>query len=91
MNGLDFACIGKDERLSLEKEFSKEEVTQVLTEIEGDNAPGPDGFTMAFFHKYWRVVEVDVMAIFKYFHKYSMFERSLNASFLSLIPRKIML
>ena len=48
---LDFACIREDERLSLEREFSKEEVTQVLTKMEGDKAPGPDGFTMAFFHK----------------------------------------
>ena len=26
MDGLDFTCIGEEERLSLEKEFSKEEV-----------------------------------------------------------------
>ena len=74
--------------MSLEREFSKEEVTQVLTEMEGDKAPGPDGFTMTFFHKCWRVVEVDVMAVFKYFHRYSVFEWSLNACFLSLIPKK---
>ena len=46
MDGLDFACIEEEERLSLE-EFSKEEVIQVLREMEGDQAPGPDGFTMA--------------------------------------------
>ena len=46
---------------------------------------------MAFFHKCWKVVEVDVMAVFKYFHGYFVFEQSLNASFLSLIPKKIML
>ena len=28
------------------------------------------------------------MAIFKHFHRYLVFERSLNASFLSLIPKK---
>ena len=27
VDGLDFACIGEDERLALEREFSKEEVT----------------------------------------------------------------
>ena len=48
MDGLDFACIDEDERLFLEKEF-KEEVIQVLREMEGDKAPGLDGFTMAFF------------------------------------------
>ena len=57
-------------------------------EMEGDKAPGPDGFTMAFFQKCWSVVEVDVMAVFEHFHRYSVFERSLNASFLTLIPKK---
>ena len=57
-------------------------------EMEGDKAPGPNGFTMAFFQKCWSVVEVDVMAVFELFHMYSMFERSLNASFLTLIPKK---
>ena len=51
MDGLDFACIEEGERSSLEKEFTKEEVTQVLREMEGDKAPSFDGFTMAFFQK----------------------------------------
>ena len=48
MDGLDFACIEEEERLSL-KEFMKEEVIQVLKEMKGDKAPSSDGFTMAFF------------------------------------------
>ena len=56
--------------------------------MEGDKAPGLDGFTMAFFQKCWRVVENDVMAFFDHFHRSLEFERSLNASFLALIPKK---
>jgi len=33
-------------------------------------------------------MEIDVMAFFDHFHRSSEFERSLNASFLSLIPKK---
>ena len=88
MDGLDFACIEEEERLSLEKEFLKEEVIQVLREMEGDKAPSPDDFTMAFFHKCWSVVEKDVMDFLDYFLRHSMFERSLNALFLTLIPKK---
>ena len=88
MDGLDFACIEEDERLSLEKEFTKEEVIQVLREMEGDKAPGPNGFTIAFFDKCWSVVEKDVMDFFDYFHWHSVFERSINALFLTLIPKK---
>nr|XP_023926404.1 uncharacterized protein LOC112037817 [Quercus suber] len=71
MDNLDFACIEEEERLSLEEEFSKEEVIQVLRELEGDKAPSPDGFTLAFFYKCWNVVEKDVMDFFAYFHRHS--------------------
>ena len=33
MDGLEFASIEEDERLSLERDFSKEEVIQVLQEM----------------------------------------------------------
>ena len=83
MDGLDFACIEEEERLSLQKEFMKEEVIQVLREMEGEKAPSPDGFTVAFFHTCWSVVEKDVMDFFYCFQRHSVFERSINASFLT--------
>jgi len=63
MDGLEFASIEEDERLSLERDFF-EEVVQVLQEMEGDKAPGLDDFTMAFFQKCWSVVKNDVMTFF---------------------------
>ena len=51
MDGLEFARIEEDERLALERGFSKEEVVKVLQEMEDDKALGLDGFTMAFFQK----------------------------------------
>ena len=56
--------------------------------MEGDKAPGPDGFTMAFFQKCWSVLEGDILAFFKDFHNQCVFEKSLNATFLCLIPKK---
>jgi hypothetical protein len=32
--------------------------------MEGDKAPGPDGYTMAFFHSCWTVVKHDITAVF---------------------------
>ena len=48
INGLEFACLDKTERSMLEREF-EEEIIEALKEAEGDKAPKPDGFTMAFF------------------------------------------
>ena len=74
MDGLEFTSIEEDERLELERDFSKEEVVKVLQEMEGDKAPGPNNFTMAFFQKCWSVVEIDVMAFFDHFHRSAVFE-----------------
>ena len=56
--------------------------------MEGDNAPGLDGFTMAFYHHCWGVVERDVLAMFEEFYQHSKFEKSFNATFIALIPKK---
>ena len=49
VDGLSFATIGAEANSRLERRFDKEEVVQVLKDLKGDKAPGPDGFTMAFF------------------------------------------
>ena len=79
----------ESDRLSLEREFAREEIIAALREVEGDKAPGPDGFTITFFQKCWCVIEEDVMAFFANFHSQCVFEKSLNATFLCLIPKKI--
>ena len=43
---------------------------------------------MAFSHHYWRVVESDILAFFDEFYDYGKFEKSLNALFIALIPKK---
>ena len=89
VDGLDFASLDESDRLSLERKFDREEIIVALWEAEGDKAPGPDGFTIAFFQMCWCVIEEGVMAFFAYFHSQCIFEKSLNATFLCLIPKKI--
>ena len=43
---------------------------------------------MAFYHHYWGVVERDVLAMFEEFYQHNKFEKSLNATFIALIPKK---
>ena len=88
MEGLKFDCIGDMERVWLERKFERDEIFQVVRDLEGDKAPGLDGFTMAFYHHCWRVVEKDVLAVFEEFFQYCKFEKSLNATFIALIPKK---
>ena len=66
----------------------REEILQVVYDLEGDKAPGLDGLTMAFYHHCWRVVKKDILAVFEEFFHYCKFEKSLNATFIILIPKK---
>ena len=56
--------------------------------MEGDKALGPDGFSLAFYHHCWEVVDRDVLTAFEEFYQHSKFEKSLNATFITLIPKK---
>jgi hypothetical protein len=40
----------------------------VVRAMNGDNALGPYGFSMAFFQTCWEVLKKDIMAIFKEFN-----------------------
>jgi hypothetical protein len=63
-------------------------VWDVVRDLNGDKALGPDGFTMAFFQKCWEILKYDLMVVFEEFHNRGQFEKSLNATFISLIPKK---
>ena len=49
MSSLEFDRIGREEAARLEEMFSLEEVSLALSELNGDKAPGPDGFPIAFW------------------------------------------
>ena len=59
-----------------------------MRSMAGDKAPGLDGFTVAFFKACWEVVKDDNMSFFHEFHERGSFEKSLNATFVALIPKK---
>ena len=88
VEGLEFDQLEGLERDWLERRFEQEEVFRVVKEMEGDKAPGPNGFSLAFYHHCWRVVERDVLTVFEEFYQHSKFEKSLNTTFIALIPKK---
>ncbi|CAL5390518.1 unnamed protein product [Camellia sinensis] len=88
MAGVQFDMISVADREALERLVTEDEVLGALRMMGGDKAPGPDGFTMAFFKHCWCVVRTDVMATLEAFFMSGHFKRSLNATFLALISKK---
>nr|GEY09445.1 RNA-directed DNA polymerase, eukaryota [Tanacetum cinerariifolium] len=50
-------------------------------------SPGPDGFTFELYHKYWNLIDHDVVAAVTAFFSTSSFPPECNSSFIALIPK----
>nr|GEX45958.1 putative reverse transcriptase domain-containing protein [Tanacetum cinerariifolium] len=55
--------------------------------IAGDKAPGPDGYTSAFFKKGWNVISHDVFRAIRDFFKNGKLLKEINHTFIALIPK----
>ena len=85
---MEFDRIGREKAARLEEMFSMEEVYLALLELNGDKAPGPDGFPIAFWQFCWDFVKDEIIGFFKDFFERWKFVRSLNSTFLVLVPKK---
>ena len=85
---LSFNEIGLEAASKLEEAFSEEEIWTAISGLNGDKALGPDGFSLAFWSFSWDFVKAEVLGFFKEFHEQGKFVRSLNATFLVLVPKK---
>jgi hypothetical protein len=88
-DGLSFHSIDAEEGSWLERVFEEREVFEVVQAMNGDKALRPDGFSLAFMKACWVVLKEDTMALFQEFHSKGSFEKSLNTTFISLIPKKV--
>ena len=89
LDDVGFSSISVGDASWLDRRFEEEEVFGVISDCNGEKALGPDGFSMAFFQFCWCVLKTEIMVVFHNFHTQAVFEKSLNASFLALIPKKV--
>ena len=87
LDNLEFDSLNVEEAARLEDPFEEKEVREVIKGMDRDKAPSPDGFTLAFFQDCWEVIKRDLMAVFEEFHARGKFVKSINSTFISLIPK----
>ena len=49
LSGLSFNQIGEETVAKLEDRFTEDEIFAVVSSLNGDKAPGPDGFPLTFW------------------------------------------
>ena len=59
-----------------------------MVDLNGDKAPRLDVFFLAFWHFSWHFVKDEVLGLVREFYDLERFEKSLNVTFLVLIPKQ---
>lgn len=71
----------------MERPFSEQEVIDGLKGMKVDSVPGLDEFSAKFYLEFWDTIGDDVMCVMNEFHASGSLCRSLNSSFITLIPK----
>ncbi|XP_022850571.1 uncharacterized protein LOC111372446 [Olea europaea var. sylvestris] len=67
LEGLEFSTISEEDVSWLERLFGEDEIREVVFSMNDDRAPGPDGFSFAFYKACWEVIRSDIVDVFAYF------------------------
>ncbi|XP_038701830.1 uncharacterized protein LOC119998553 [Tripterygium wilfordii] len=85
---LPLNALSEEEALWLERPFDEDEIKDAFDCCNGDKAPSPNGFTMAFFKRLWPIMKRDIVEFFNEFHGNAEFVDSLNTTFVTLVVKK---
>ncbi|GJU10520.1 RNA-directed DNA polymerase, eukaryota [Tanacetum coccineum] len=79
--------LSSDQISDLESDVSYEEIKKAVWDCGINKSPGPDGFTFEFFRRYWKIIDVDVVAAVLQFFSLGILPPGCNSSFIALIPK----
>lgn len=68
---------------------TREEIKATLFSLNGNKAPGSDGFTTQFFKDSWEIIGDSVLSAIEHFFSTSQMDRQVNATIIALIPKKM--
>jgi hypothetical protein len=80
--------LNEDHNEALMRQITMEGVEQAIWEMPKVKSPGPNGFTMDLYQACWPVIKNEVLEVVEDSHKFKKVLPSLNATFLTLIPKE---
>ena len=79
--------ISADQNNDLDQEVTSEEIEWSIFSMAQDKAPGPDGFTVAFYRNHWEIIKKDFIRMVKNFFSKCKMGNNIKSSYLALIPK----
>ncbi|XP_071714226.1 uncharacterized protein [Rutidosis leptorrhynchoides] len=84
----DLLHISHENANMLESVFTENEVWDAIKGCGSTKAPGPDGFNLRFYKKYWQDIKDDLMQAIEVFWSSGRISNGCNASFITLVPKR---
>ena len=66
---------------------SAADIKNVVMDLSGDSAPGPDGYPGYFYQSFWHIIGSDVVRATQFFFTSNSIMNNLNSNLLILIPK----
>lgn len=88
MEDNQFSTISSTDKIRLESPISEDEILGTIKEIECNKAPGPDGYPIEVFTRFWKILGEDFMKVVKHFEETGSLDWRINNTLISLIPKK---
>jgi len=80
--------VSREDNFNLNKPVTKEEVNEVIKDMQNSKSPRPDGFNVDFFKACWNIVKQDILNVVEDSRRSRTILKSLNTSFISVIPKQ---
>ncbi|GJT33296.1 RNA-directed DNA polymerase, eukaryota, reverse transcriptase zinc-binding domain protein [Tanacetum coccineum] len=77
--------LSSTQQADLEIEVTNKEIKRAVWDCGVDKSPGSDGFTFGFYHRFWKLIERDVVDAVKLFFHHGFLPKGSNYSFIALI------
>jgi mannosylglycoprotein endo-beta-mannosidase len=65
----DIPQLSEEENRIPTADFNEKEVPDAVMQMEKNKAPGPDGFLIEFYQRFWETIKYDLMAMFLDFQR----------------------
>eukprot|EP00253_Pinus_taeda_P010428 PITA_10428 len=83
------SLVNEENNSNLMKPFTKEEISNVIWDMEPNKASNLKGFSAHFYRSCWTIIKFDLLRMAKDFQKMAKVGGSTKSTFLALIPKEV--
>eukprot|EP00253_Pinus_taeda_P005844 PITA_05844 len=80
--------LSEEHNQELDQDITEEEIRAATFSMQQDKAPGPDGFTVAFYRQHWETIKKDFIRMIKNVFRNHKLGENTKSSHIALIPKE---